>query len=116
QVTAHWLEIAAARLPARHGEFRTVRLVISNVRSSVLRNGRGIGTCSEGPGAPDMLEPREDRVCPGRWVRIGNLGPVEADGFATIHERRRDDYPLGGITVFKVRSEEHTSELQSLRH
>ena len=111
QVAAQRCEVAAARLAAEHGELRTVRLVEGDVRGRVLRVGvRGIAG-AERPRAPHMLETRKDRVCPGRWVRIGNLRPVEADGFATVHERRRDDHPLGGITVPEVRVRERAREL-----
>src|SRR5262245_24281626 len=92
QIAPHWLKIAATRLAAEHSELRTVRLVIGDIGRCVLRNSAGIRTRAERPRAPHMLETRKDGVCTSGWVRIRNLWPVEADGFATVHERRRNDY------------------------
>src|SRR3546814_4220601 len=46
------------------------------------------------------------------WLRTGDVGYRDADGFYFVHDRIKDMIVSGGENVY--RSEEHTSELQSL--
>src|SRR5205823_13981260 len=87
--TTERLKVAATRL-AERVQFRTVRLIIGNIRRCVLRNSAGIRTRSERPRAPDVLEAGEDRVRATGWVRIADLGPVEPDCLATSRKRPPD--------------------------
>src|SRR5207248_11305217 len=107
--TAQRLEVAATRL-AERGEFRTVRLIVGNIRGLVLRNSGGIRTCTEGPGTPNVLEPGENRVRATGWVRIADLGPVETDGIPAGRERPPDEHPFSRIAVLEVRVRERACE------
>src|SRR4030095_16985439 len=77
----------------------------------VLRNSAGFRPRAERPRAPHMLETGKDRVCTSGWIRIRDLWPVEADGFTAVHERRRNNHPLGGITVPEISVGEGAREL-----
>src|SRR5439155_14103976 len=96
------LVVAALRVVEGNGELLAVRLVEGDVRSLVLRRRAG-RSGPKGPGPPDVLAAREDRVRPGGRVRIGDLRPVEREGFAAVHERGRGDHPLRRIAVLEVR-------------
>src|SRR5205085_4512924 len=90
---AHRLVVAAVHVVPRGHELGTVRLVAGDVRGRLLRDANRRSR-PERPGAPDVLEALEDRVSPGRRVRVGDLRPVEGRGLAARLDVSGRDDPL----------------------
>src|SRR3546814_5983701 len=50
----------------------------------------------------------------GGWFHTGDLAVCHPDGYIEVKDRSKDVIISGGENISSLRSEEHTSELQSL--
>jgi fatty-acyl-CoA synthase len=69
------------------------------------------------PGYWNRPEERETAFTPDGWLRTGDIGLCDADGFVTIVDRRKDMFISGGENVYPVEIEsvlaEHPAVLQA---
>lgn len=47
-----------------------------------------------------------ETVCPGRWLRTGDIGHVDANGLLYIHSRARDMIIRGGENIYPIEIEQ----------
>src|SRR5439155_4620643 len=109
--TAERLVVAATQRVAPNDELGAVRLVARDIRRRVLRIRVRRVTRAKGPGAPDVLGPREDRVRLRRRIRVADLRPIKAHGLLAPDDRRGGDHPPLWIAVAEVRVTERAREL-----